>query len=496
MDASLDNAPCGFLVFADDGSILQINSTLNRMLGYEAGELVGQHLQILFSPGGRIFYQTHFFPLLKLQTEVEEIYIGLRTRSGDEVPFLINARRVQANGRFENNCILVRMRQRGHFEDELLKARKSAERANKAKDNFLAALSHELRNPLSPVLMISTAMELDRALSPEVREQAATIRRNAEMETRLIDDLLDHTRIGHGKLALVVASVDVHGILRETEEIVRSESRAKRITIEYQLEATQRYVLGDGARLKQIFWNVIKNAVKFTPEGGKVRVATSNDADEVLVAIADTGVGIAPEALPHVFHAFDQGNLPGGSFGGLGLGLAISRALVEMHHGSIVAESAGIGHGATFSIKLKTTAPPANASSGVSPLPTRAAHLRLLLVEDHESTREVLARILRRAGHEVHTAGSAAEAMTLANAPERFDALISDLGLPDLSGLDLLKAIRANHPQLPAIALSGYGMEEDVKRAHDAGFNAHVVKPVPFDQLRVLLDQISLGNLH
>jgi PAS domain S-box-containing protein len=495
MDSSLDNAPCGFLVFADDGAILRVNATLSRMLGFDDGVLPGQHLQVLFSPGGRVFYQTHFFPLLKLQGEVEEIYIGLRTRSGEEVPFLINARRIEENGRAENTCILVRMRQRGHFEDELLKARKSAESANKAKDNFLAALSHELRNPLSPILMISTAMELDPELPPEVRQQAATIRRNAEQETRLIDDLLDHTRIGHGKLALVIASVDVHGVLRETEEIVRSESTAKRIAIEYQLDAAQRYVLGDGARLKQIFWNVIKNAVKFTPAGGKVRVTTSNEEDQIAVVIADTGVGIAPEALPHLFNAFDQGNLPGGSFGGLGLGLAISRALVEMHHGNIIAESEGVGRGSTFTVRLKTTAPPAPANGGLPALASRTGQLRILLVEDHESTREVLARILRRAGHEVHTAGSAAEAMALAGAPQPFDTLISDLGLPDLSGLDLLKAIRANHPRLPAIALSGYGMEEDVKRAHDAGFNAHLVKPVPFDQLRVLLEQVSSGSL-
>lgn len=495
MDSALDNAPCGFLVFTDDGAILEVNATLSRMLGYDESVLPGQHLQVLFSPGGKVFYQTHLFPLLKLQGEVEEIYIGLRTRTGEEMPFLINALRREENGRAENTCIFVRMRQRRHFEDDLLKARKAAESANKAKDNFLAALSHELRNPLSPILMISTAMELDASLPPEVRGQAATIRRNAEQETRLIDDLLDHTRIGHGKLALVIGSVDVHAALRETEEIVRSESSAKRIAIEYQLDAAQHYVLGDGARLKQIFWNVIKNAVKFTPPGGKVRVTTTNNEDQLAVVIADNGVGIPTEALPHLFRAFDQGNLPGGSFGGLGLGLAISRALVEMHHGSITAESEGVGRGATFTVRLKTTPPPAAANGGVPAVALRGGQLRILLVEDHDSTREVLARILRRAGHNVHEARSAADAMALAGAPEPFDALISDLGLPDLSGLDLLKAIRANHPRLPAIALSGYGMEEDVKRAHDAGFNAHLVKPVPFDQLRVLLDQVSAGSL-
>lgn len=496
MDPALEHAPCGYLAFTDDGTIVRTNATLGSMLGYDCNEIAGQHVQVLFSAGGRVFYQTHFFPLLKLQGEVEEIYIGLRARSGQEVPFLINGRRLEQNGRFENSCILMRVRQRSHFETELLNARKSAERANKVKDQFLAALSHELRNPLSPILMISTAMELDTALSPEVREQARTIRTNAELETRLVDDLLDHTRITHGKLKLVVAPVDLHVVLKETEEIVRSESAAKGVTIKYQLEAAEHHVLGDAARLKQVFWNTIKNAVKFTPTGGEVRVTSSNVDGNIVVSVSDTGIGIAPEALPRVFRAFDQGELPSGSFGGLGLGLAITRALVEMHHGSITAESEGTGRGATFTVRLKTVAAPAAARANTPVAAPQHAVLRLLLVEDHDSTREVLARILRRAGHDVQTAASASEAMALIRGPDGFDALISDLGLPDQSGFDLLQQIRADHQRLPAIALSGYGMEEDVKRAHDAGFNAHLVKPVPFDQLRALLEQVAAGNLH
>ena len=239
MEPSLDTVPCGVLTFSDDGHIVGANATLCRQVGHPAAELIGQHLQKLLSPGGRVFYQTHLFPLLKLQGEVEEVYMSLRSQSGEELPFLVNARRQQRNERWETDCILVLMRQRNHFESDLLAAKKAAERANLAKDQFLAALSHELRTPLSPVLMMSTAMEMDSALPQEVREQAAIIRRNAELEARLIDDLLDHSRIRHGRLALTRAPVDIHRLLSETEEIVRSVGSSKRVAIIFEKNAKE-----------------------------------------------------------------------------------------------------------------------------------------------------------------------------------------------------------------------------------------------------------------
>lgn len=495
MDLSLDNAPCGVLVFTDDGHVANINTTLCRLLGYEREELLGHHLQMVLSAGARVFYQTHFFPLLKLQGEVEEVYMVLRAKSGEEVPFLVNARRQEYDGRVENHCILVRMRQRTHFEGELLKAKQAAEDANKAKDQFLAALSHELRTPLSPVLMMSTAMELDPGLAPEVREQAAIIRRNAELEVRLIDDLLDLSRIRHGKLTLVRGPVDIHNLLSETEEIVRTEGTSKRVRITFDKRAREHYVHGDAARLQQVFWNIIKNGVKFTPSGGEVRVVTSNKDGELIIRVNDTGMGIAPEALPKIFQAFQQGNLATGSFGGLGLGLAITRAIVQMHGGKIVAESEGVGRGAMFSVALETISAPASAVLPAEPvLAVKSGKLRLLLVEDHDSTREVLSRILRRSGHEVHGAGTGAEALELVKSAGPFDAVISDLGLPDQNGFELLTQIRGVQPEVPAIALSGYGMDEDMKRAKEAGFTAHLVKPVPFDHLRALLDHVANGK--
>ena len=379
----------------------------------------------------------------------------------------------------------------------LRKALTDAEAANKAKDAFLAALSHELRTPLNPVLMTATAMELDPELPLEAREQAAIIRRNAELEARLIDDLLDLTRITHGKLVLVPTTVDIHTLLHETRAIVSGEMGDKRITIEFQGEAGERHVHGDPTRLQQVFWNVIKNAIKFTPTGGLIRVVTSNETPgRISIRITDSGIGIDPDALRKIFDAFDQGNISTHRFGGLGLGLAITKALVELHAGTIRAESQGKGHGATFTVELGTVPAPAVAKNAsampVSPIP--AGQLRVLLVEDHDSTRDVLARILRRAGYDVDVAGSSQEARQRAASMKHFDVVISDIGLPDESGLDLMRSLRADHG-LTGIALSGYGMEEDIKNAKDAGFSAHLVKPVNFARLREVLEQIAAGAL-
>lgn len=502
MNAPLDTLPCGFLSFNDEGIVQVVNAALLEMLGCERSEVEGRSLQGSLAAGGRIFYQTHFFPLLKMRGRADEIYLSLRAKNGEEIPVLVNAQRTERNGVAVNDCVLMRMRERARFEEELLKARNVAEKANKAKDDFLAALSHELRTPLSPVLMTATSMEHDPTLPAEAREQASVIRRNAELEARLIDDLLDLTRISHGKLSLVLGPVDIHALLDQTDEIVRSEVTGKRVNVEFAKNAKAHHVRGDSARLQQVFWNVIKNAVKFTPPGGHVRIATADrddagDAKRIIVRVTDTGIGIEPETLPRIFNAFEQGGAAiQPRFGGLGLGLAITRAIVEMHGGAIWAESAGRGHGATFTVELNTIpAPQPGTEPGTRSLSLgNTDKLRILFVEDHDSTRDVLSRILRRSGHEVHVAGSGAEALDIVDSTGRFDVLISDIGLPDQSGFDLMRAVKAKQ-NLPGIALSGYGMEEDVKKAHDAGFNAHLVKPVNFDQLRGLLEQVAAGTL-
>jgi PAS domain S-box-containing protein len=496
MNDLLDSVPCGLITFASDGIVHMINATLLRMLGLQREEVAGRPFHHFLSRGSRIFYQTHLFPLLKMRGEIEEIYLSLLAKDGGEIPMLMNARtRGEDIGSSTlHDCVLVRVRQRAQFESALLNEKKKAQQASKAKDDFLAALSHELRTPLNPMLLLSTEMELDETLPQQARMQAGIIRSNAELEARLIDDLLDLTRIAHGKFHLLQSVTSLHDLLVLTEDIARGDSSAKRIRLRFTQEAADHYMECDSARMQQVFWNLLKNAIKFTPEGGEIHVTTHNAAPgRITVSVTDTGIGIAAEALPRIFQAFDQGSISTQRFGGLGLGLAIAKSIVEMHAGTIAVTSPGVGQGATFTVEFATCTPPAAVAPRVVSA-TAVPSLRLLLVEDHESTREVLARILRRFGHEVHVARDGAEALRLAAEVENFSAVISDIGLPDQSGLDLMRQLKERHG-LPGIALSGYGMEEDLKNARAAGFFAHLVKPIVLDQLRALLSQVASGEM-
>jgi signal transduction histidine kinase len=374
--------------------------------------------------------------------------------------------------------------------DALRRSAEEAQAANRAKDDFLAALSHELRTPLTPVLMTAAALAGDATLPVEVRTQLTMMRRNVELEARLIDDLLDITRVSRGKLTIAPATTDLHQLLHETVRIVRSDDLGKDVTIHFALDAPRHHAHVDPTRIQQVFWNLVKNALKFTPAGGSVTLRTENDAQgRIVIRVEDTGVGISAAALPRIFDAFEQGDTVGQHrYGGLGLGLAISRAIVAVHDGAIFAESKGAGHGATFSVVLATVDAPTDDDGASTRSQAAARSLRLLIVEDHEATKSVLARLLRRGGHQVTTASSIAEARAAFAAAE-FDTVISDLGLPDGSGLDLMRELRQQR-EVAGIALTGYGMEDDLRKTREAGFFAHLVKPVDFEQLRHLLLEV------
>jgi signal transduction histidine kinase/ActR/RegA family two-component response regulator len=374
-------------------------------------------------------------------------------------------------------------------------ARQDAERVSRIKDEFLAVLSHELRTPLTPVLMTVTAMELDANLPPAVREDIEMIRRNVQLECKLIDDLLDLSRITSGKLSFQFDRLHVDELIRHVCEICREKFREKGIHLHCVLSDAGD-VMGDSARLHQVFWNLLNNAAKFTPEGGDVYVTSELRDGTVRLIVRDTGIGIAPEILPRIFEAFEQGELRiTRQFGGLGLGLAISRALVESHHGTIRAQSDGIGCGSSFVVALPALQRDAFATASPTDHPAhepQERRLRVMLVEDHADTALVLSRLLSLDGHMVQTAGTATEALALAG-EHTFDLVISDLGLPDMTGYDLMKQIKSRHG-IKGIAMSGYGMEEDIRRSRGAGFSDHIVKPVTIDRLEQSIRRVALNG--
>ena len=391
-------------------------------------------------------------------------------------------------------------------EIEALKAAQTtAEAASRAKDNFLAALSHELRTPLTPVLMTASALREDLRLPPEVREQLSMMERNIALEARLIDDLLDVTRITQGKLPLRPQLCDAHSLISLAVEIVRDDAQARGIAINRSYDAELSGLVADPARFQQVMWNLLRNSVKFTPAGGSISIHTSNHTDaggaaRLQIAVSDSGRGIEAAALERIFQPFEQAGVAGDHrFGGLGLGLAIARAIVDLHGGTIRAESGGEEQGATFIVELPdaTMAPHgvAEADRGAPPaaidaVPAeKAKPLRLLLVEDHPATLDVLTRLLTRAGHSVVATSTVAAALAAADA-STFNAVVSDLGLPDGTGTELMVQLRARHG-LRGIALSGYGMEQDMERTREAGFIAHLVKPVDFNQLRRTLELLG-----
>jgi signal transduction histidine kinase/ActR/RegA family two-component response regulator len=364
--------------------------------------------------------------------------------------------------------------------------------ANTAKDQFLALLSHELRNPLSPV--ITMVSELDKMTdSPDARNALEIIRRNVELEARLIDDLLDITRIAHGKLQLNPEPINAHRAIHRALEICQREIDAKHLDVRLDLAATAFYVKADPARFQQVLWNLIKNAVKFTPRG-MITIRSMNDgAGRMIIEVTDTGIGITKERLGRIFKPFEQGESSiTRQFGGLGLGLAISRAMIDAHGGALKVRSAGKDQGSTFSVELGTVDAPVEVEE-MPRTPTitgGSLQHKILLVDDHEDTCTGMRMILERRGYRVKVAHDVQSAMEVARSYS-FELLISDLGLPDGTGFDLMRELRQMRGgAVRGVALSGFGMESDIERSMEAGFEVHLIKPVNLERLNEILRQV------
>jgi PAS domain S-box-containing protein len=467
------------------------NGGAERIFGYSAAEMIG----------------TSITRLIPSDHQMEEDQILARIRRGERVD-PIETVRVAKDGRLLDVSITVSpikdstgkvigaskvgrdISERKRAEERLHAAKLSAERANQAKDDFLAVLSHELRTPLTPALAAASYLAEHEELPPHLREEVTAIRRNVQFEARLIDDLLDLTRITRGKLDLHLEAVDAHRLVHNALTIVQEDVARKELEVVTDLGAPEHYISADPIRIQQVFWNLLNNAVKFTPHGGRIAIRTANEGERFVIEIVDNGIGIEPEHQTRIFHAFEQGEHSIiRQFGGLGLGLTISQTLLRLHGGMISVQSDGKNRGASFKVTLNVVPEPVVSATPASEGDfSIARNLRLLLVDDHADTRRILSRLLGKCGHEVSTAESGQTALKLMET-EQFDVLVSDIGLPDMSGYELVREAKRRQP-VQGIALSGFGMEEDVRRSLEAGFDYHLTKPVEFPELRSLLQKI------
>lgn len=532
IDTIIETVGSYIVIFDKEGSLVRFNRASEELTGYGVEELRGKkawEIAVIEEDAAKVrdaFDQlqngaesVRIDMRLKTKTDEERLVSMTFTALSDEfgIPVTIIASGIDITERWRaeekirrvNEELEERVRERTsqlltsnhELEREVAERRKAeaalqhaktqAEEANSAKDRFLAVLSHELRTPLTPVLAIVQMLHEDSDVSDETRTWLDTIQRNIQLEARLIDDLLDLTRISNGKVQIAKKKIALHNVVSDAIGTCQQDVHRKKLRLDVKFGTMNDWTEGDPARLQQVFWNLLKNAVKFTPEGGVVKVHTMIEGDNVVCSIRDTGIGIPPENLPRVFEPFDQGEESiTKQFGGLGLGLAISRALVEQHGGTISARSEGRGHGAEFrvSLPLSTVQSAAPEKPKEPKRPALQSGATVLLVEDNPDTRNVMRLLLERKGYAVFSANSVRAALQIAQ-NHTCDVVISDISLPDGTGHDLIRQLAKLGP-VRAIAMSGFGMEDDIKRSIDAGFRAHIVKPLDFEKLNAALQKL------
>src|SRR2546430_2209058 len=493
-----DLAPVGLIRLNRKGQILEANILGAQMLGEKRVLLktVPRTFLAHVSSESHVVFQQHLESTLA-SGKMETCELSLRNAVGDE-SFVRIQSVISRSEKDEKDfyLTLTDLTERREIEQKLGLQRVLAEAAVTSKELFFGMLSHELRTPLTPLVALLEDLAAEPGRSPEDLAALALMRRNLDLETHLIDDLLDLTRVTGGKLQLHRETTDVHLCLRQAIEICQPDIDAKKLKLAIGLDAPRHFVDADASRLQQIFWNLIKNAVKFTPVGGRIAIETrSAEASRLTVEFRDTGIGIDSWPLLHLFEPFFQVQYAlKQRTGGLGLGLAICKAITEAHGGRLTAASAGLGKGATFCVELATVAEPNAKLSGpaadASTL-ARREDLRLLLVEDHDDTRKVLARLLNRRGYKVDAARNAQEARSLSGG-KTFDLLVSDIALPDATGCELLKELGSKH-RLRGIAMSGFGSDADLAQSRAAGFLEHLVKPIDATALDAAIQRVVSG---
>lgn len=473
------------------GKIRTWNRGARDVFGFDAAAMLGQPAEMLFTAPERAagaLARDMDAALGPLGVAASERWMvrsdGLELRA-DCVVTPLHGDDGSGNG----FCLIVRDVTGQYRQAEALRAAKEqAEHANEAKDRFLAVLSHELRTPLSPIVAATHLLERCAQVPQRQQHLLPMIRRNVALEARLIDDLLDLTAISAGKINLHLTPVDMHQVIARVVDMLRDPLREAQLGLAQDLQAPVALVMADEARMQQVVWNMLRNAIKFTPAGGTVTLRTSSSGGKLLVQCIDTGIGIAADAIARIFTPFEQADSEVSKrLGGLGLGLAIAQGLAHEHQGSLAVESEGRGLGATFTLTLNTLEPGNCArAADADPIATADAQgCRLLLVEDNMDAAVTMADLLETYGYRVSHAATCAQALELART-RVFEVVLTDLGLPDGSGIDVGRELSGT---MPVVALSGYGASPDLQRSAMAGFSGHLVKPAEPDAVHATLQQ-------
>ncbi len=499
----------GLYTVDDAGRITFMNPASQRMFGWTMEEMLGRRMHDVthhLRPDGTPFPASECPGLAVLQqgtmlSEFEDVFIR---RDGTFFDVVYSSSPLRGDGKVTGLVVVFRdISDRKQAEEERARlleaereARAEAEKANRLKDEFLATLSHELRNPLNVVIGYAEILRRSEEFQGNtfVLKAAETIRRNALAQAQLVSDLLDLSRLQMGKLSLNRQPVSLSTVISDAIETVRTEATAKRISLDVSLSKEVVVVEGDPIRLAQIAWNLLNNAIKFTPADGKVRINLSCEGDYSVLAVEDSGQGIAPEFLPHVFEIFRQADASiVRKQGGMGIGLALVSQLAELHGGDVKAESEGPGKGARFTVRIPLFTP------GVSALPSEKTGATgaldrkfILIVDDSMETTEMLGKLLELEGAFVDIAKSGQEALEIAR-QKRFDLVVSDISMPEMDGYQLLRSLREipDMADVPVVALTGYGRANDIDRAHDEGFAEHLTKPLDLDKLLQIVRRLT-----